>query len=120
MYPGHSTIGISSRRVVVLISSNAVATGPTDIGFRFLDDLAFYNTHTLGNWPPGISRGNLWDRAEDRTYDWFRDFEHRNKTPLYFKNPPVLRGIRRIGKGPNKVQQYRAKRRKLLQLMRSA
>lgn len=103
----------------MIVDSCANSTGPTDIGFRYLDDLAFYNTHTLSDWPQDIVRSNLWDRAEDRTYDWFRDFEHRNKTPLYFKNPPVLRGIRRIGKGPNKVQQYRAKRRKLLQLMRS-
>lgn len=104
----------------MIVNSCPDSTGPTDVGFRFLDDLAFYSTHTLKGCPPDLVSSFLRsERSEDRTYDWFRDFEHRNKTLFYFKNPPVLRGIRRIGKGPNKVQQYRAKRRKLLQLMRS-
>lgn len=95
-------------------------TDTTGAEFCYVDDLAFYERHTINSWPTDIASPRLWDRAEDRTYDWFRDFEHRSKSTLYLKNPPVLRGIRRISKGPNKVQQYRAKRRKLLQLMRSA
>lgn len=101
-------------RVLIITSDGMGGTA-----FAYDEDYACTNTQTLSSWPTDLIF-RIDARAEDRAYDWFRDFEHRSKSPLYLKNPPVLRVIRRISKGPNKVQQYRAKRRKLLQLMRSA
>lgn len=120
MYGGNitNTTGRLGLRVI-LVSQTVLGTGDTSVQYGYLDDFAYFPTHTLNSWPSDIVK-QMHGREEDRTYDWFRDFEHRSKTPLYLKNPPVLRGIRRIAKGPNKVQQYRAKRRKLLHLMRSA
>lgn len=119
MYAGNVTGGGGTRGFrVVIIDSMALGTGETGVSFGYLGDLAYYSSHTINSWPSEIVT-HMRGRGEDRTYDWFRDFEHRKKPPLYLKNPPLLRGIRRIAKGPNKVQQYRAKRRKLIHLMRS-
>lgn len=108
---------MSSTRGLRVLIITSDGTGGT--AFAYDEDYARTNTQTLSSWPTDlIFRTDA--RSEDRTYDWFRDFEHRSKPLFYLKNPPVLRGIRRISKGPNKVQQYRAKRRKFLQLMRSA
>lgn len=116
MYAGNLT-GVSSTRGFRLLIITSDGTGGT--AFAYDDNYVCTSTQTINSWPTDISHSNICDRAEDRSYDWFRDFEHRKKPPLYLKNPPVLRGIRRIAKGPNKMQQYRAKRRKLLHLMRA-
>ena len=119
MYAGNITGDGGTRGFrIVVIDSMALGTGETGFSFGYLDDLAFFSPRTINSWPDDIVT-QMHGRGEDRTYDWFRDFEHRKKPLLCLKNPPVLRGIRRIAKGPNKVQQYRAKRRKLLHLMRS-